>query len=913
MRSEPTIRPSFRPPEGSADDRAGTLVLRDGTTLPLTRAGSEDAARIRAFVERLPAAERGAVALGLRLDDSGFGGMLQHLSQGRDGEAFVASEAESQRVLGLGLYRLDATGDGGAVAMAVAPELRGKGVAGLLLERLVVLAARRGVRRLVGGAPPEDVALAAVLRHNGFSQVMDGNRSVWTLDLTRAGGPDGVQQRGFNTSSLHALLYPRSVAVIGASRNPTAVGTRILASLVRSGFEGPVYAINPKAEHVASVPAWPSLRAIGKSVDLAVISVPARAVLDVIEECAQVGVRGIVLVSAGFAEIGPEGRALQDRVVALVREHGIRLIGPNCLGLIHTHPDVRLNASFAPAMPPTGRIALSSQSGALGIAIIDLAQSLGLGLSSFASVGNKADVSGNDLLEFWEEDENTDVILLYLESFGNPSRFARIARRVGRSKPIITVKAGRSEAGSRAASSHTAALSAADTGVQALLDQCGVIRADTLEEMFGIARALTEQPLPAGRRVGIVTNAGGPAILAADALEAAGLVVAELSAPTQAALRAFLPAAASPKNPVDMIASAGPEAFRRTVEEVLADPEVDALVVIYTPVGMFPTAEIGAAIAQGVAAARARGAEAKPVYGNITGLDGAGTAGFGGATAAGRIPVFAFPESIGRVLGKVADYAAWRRAEAGVFPEFPDQRLDAARQIARDAIGARGPGWLSAEECAAMLDAAGLTAAPGGMAHSADEAAAVADAVGYPVAVKLVSLDITHKTDIGGVSLNLVDPDSVRAAWRHIADQVARVGGTMEGVLVQPMLKGSEVMIGVHADSGMGPLIAFGLGGIFVEVLRDVVFRVAPLTDQDAADMVRRIRGYRLLQGYRGHPAADVEALEDALLRISRLVETVPEIRELDLNPLFALPPGEGYRLVDVRIRVGPPPSRRGA
>jgi len=905
------IRPTFRPPGVDADDRAGTLLLRDGTFLPLQRAVSEDAQRIGAFLERLAAPERRTIGYGLRVESEALPAILERLSERETGEAFIAEDAEGEQVAGLGIYRLDEGSETGAVAVAVAPELRGQALASLLLERLVVLAARRGVRRLVGEAPVGAETLGHVLRRGGFVPIPGGDdRVTWELDLSRANGDEGVKGRAFTQSSLRALFYPKSVGVIGASRNPQAVGHRIVASLVRGGFEGPVYPINPKAAHIASVPAFPSLAAVGRPISLAVIAVPAAAVLDVLEECAEQGVRSIVLVSAGFAEVGAGGRALQDAVVDKVRAHGMRLIGPNCLGMIHTHPDVRLNASFAPELPPHGRIALSSQSGALGVAIIALARSLGLGLSSFVSVGNKADVSGNDLLEYWEEDPETDVILLYLESFGNPRRFARIARRVGRVKTIVTVKAGRSEAGSRAASSHTAALSAPDTGVQAMLDQTGVIRADTLEEMFGIARALTEQPLPAGRRVAIVTNAGGPAILAADALEAGGLVVAELSEAIQQALQSFLPAAASTHNPVDMIASAGPEAYGRAVEIVLADPEIDALVVIYTPVGMFSTVDIGVAIAEGVLRGRETAGVDKPIYGNITGLDASGATRFAGATAAGPIPIYPFPEVIGRVLGKVADYAEWRRSDPGVFPEFADQHLDRARQVCLDALAERGGGWLSAEEARAVLDAAGITSAPGGVARDPDEAASLAQSIGFPVAVKLVSLEITHKTDIGAVVLGLKDAAAVRDAFGQIRARVEEQDGSMQGVLVQPMLEGTEVMIGVNADSGTGPLVVFGLGGIYVEVLRDVVFRVSPLTDRDAREMVRRIRGNRLLQGYRGHPAADVETLHEALLRISRLVETVPEIRELDLNPLFALEPGRGYRVVDSRIRVGTPPAR---
>ncbi|MEM8934271.1 MAG: acetate--CoA ligase family protein, partial [Acidobacteriota bacterium] len=602
---------------------------------------------------------------------------------------------------------------------------------------------------------------------------------------------------------------------------------------------------------------------------------------------------------------GGEGHEAQARLVERVREAGLRMVGPNCLGLVHTDPTVRLNASFAPAMPDPGPVALGSQSGALGVAIIALARSLGLGLSSFVSMGNKADVSGNDLLEYWEEDPSTEVILFYLESFGNPRRFATLARRVGRRKPIVVVKSGRSQAGQRAAGSHTAALTAADTGADALFRQTGILRADTLADMFDIARALVAQPLPPGRRVAIVTNAGGPGILCADALEAAGLTVAPLEAETRSVLRGFLPAAASASNPVDMIATADPETYRRAVGTVLRAPEVDVLVVIYTPTGMHSVEAISKAVAEAVADARAAGITERPVFASIVG-DDAPT--YRVDCVGGEVlPVYPFPETIGRTLGTIAGHADWRRADPGRFPEFPDQDLDAARAICRRALDERGEGWLAVDDAFAVLRAGGLQVAAGELATTADEAAEIAERLGYPVAVKLASTTLVHKTEHGGVVLDLDDGAAVREAFAAIAERLAREGRAeaMDGVLVQPMLDGPcEVMIGVDLDPVFGPILAFGLGGIHVEILRDACFRVAPLSDRDAREMIRGIRGFRLLEGYRGHPPADVEALENALLRLSRLVEAVPEIAGLDLNPLFALPPGDGYRIVDARLRV---------
>jgi acyl-CoA synthetase (NDP forming) len=539
---------------------------------------------------------------------------------------------------------------------------------------------------------------------------------------------------------------------------------------------------------------------------------------------------------------------------------------------------------------------MSSQSGALGLAILALAAERQLGISTFISVGNKADVSGNDLLQYWEVDDNTGVILLYLESFGNPRRFARIARRVSRTKPIIAMKAGRTLAGRRAAGSHTAALAANDVAVDALFRQTGVIRAETLDEMFDIAAALDNQPLPKGRRIAIVTNAGGPGILCTDACEAGGLVVPELSEPVRAQLRTFLPASASVSNPVDMIASARAESYRRTIETVLPAPDVDAMIVIYIPVDRNDSQSVAQAIKDGVSHARAAGARGKPVLACLMAGDGSRVL----STEHETIPSYLFPEQAAGVLAKAAGYAEWRAKPLALAPGFAGVKKEEGKRIVSRALETRGAGWLLAEEARSLLSAFGIPQVAAGLARSADEAAGIAGSLIFPVAVKLASPRVLHKSDIGAVRLNVGDEASVRRAF----DEIRQEG--MEGVVIQKMIRnGVEVMIGVTEDSLFGPLIAFGLGGIHVEILADVCFRVTPLTDRDAEEMVREIRGYRLLEGYRGHPPADIPAIREVLLRVSRMVEDVPEIRELDLNPIFALPPGQGCVVVDARVRIG--------
>ena len=713
--------------------------------------------------------------------------------------------------------------------------------------------------------------------------------------------------------SLRSFFRPESVAVVGASRDPEALGHRILKGLLRSGFRGPVYPVNPEARQVASVRAYPSVGKIGGPVELAVIAVPAAKVLQVAEECGEAGVKALVVVSAGFAETGEKGRERQGELVRIAGKSGMRILGPNCLGVLHTHPDVKLNASFAPILPAFGCVSLCSQSGALGIAVLSLARELRLGLGSFASVGNKADVTGADLLEYWgEHDAESEVLLFYLESFEDPQRFGRLARRISGWKPVVVVKAGRTEAGERAAGSHTAAVSGEEKAVEAFFRQTGVIRAKSLQDMFGMARAVAEQPLPRGRRFAVVTNAGGPGILCADGLEAAGLSVPPLEEETRKRLREILPDEASTVNPVDMIASAGAEEYRETVRTVMGAEEVDAVVAIHTPVGVVEPEKVEQAILDAVAEARSRDEPwaHKPVYASVVGGEEQVyllCEGEDDRCPGLAVPAFPFPEEIGRVAGPLVDYWEWRERDGDEFPDFDDQDLEGVREICRSALEERGEGWLGVAEAREVLRLSGVPVARGGVATDPDEAVSLAREVGFPVAVKLASAGVTHKTELDAVKLEIEDEDGVREAYRDIRETLEEedLAGEMEGVLVQPHLCcAAEVFMGMSRDPVFGPVLAFGLGGVHVEILRDVAFGVVPLCRRDAREMIQTIRGYRLLEGYRGHPPGDVEALQEALLRLSALCEEVDELEGLDLNPVFAREPGEGCRTVDARIRV---------
>lgn len=711
---------------------------------------------------------------------------------------------------------------------------------------------------------------------------------------------------------LDAIFRPRSVAVIGASRRPGSIGAAIFKNLLEHGFDGPVYPVNPQARVVQSVLAYPTVADIPADVDLAVIAVPSKQVLAAVEECGKKGVRGVVVITAGFKETGSEGQERERALLEATRRYGMRMVGPNCLGVLNTESNVCLDATFAPAWPPPGNVAFSSQSGALGLAILETAGALGMGISHFVSVGNKADVSGNDLLEYWEQDPGTSTILLYLESFGNPRRFTQIARRVARTKPIVAVKSGRTKSGARAASSHTGSLAGADNAVDALCRQSGVIRTDTIEEMFDVAMILANQPLPKGARIGIVTNAGGPAIMASDACESHGLELGTLSEATTAALKSFLPPEASVKNPVDMIASATPESFEKTVRLVLTDPGVDAVLAIYVPPIVTTPLQVATAIVKGAEAASAelaaRGESPKPVLTCFMGAHGVPE----GLRSLQKhhIPSYPFPESAAIALARVVRYAKWRSEPEGRELTFDDMDLGSARAIVQGARARAKAGetaWLSPDETRALLESAGLPVVPTLTARTADEAAAAAAKLRFPVAVKLASSTLTHKTEVGGVVLDLESADEVREAFRGIEQRLEEKGlrAQMDGVTLQPMIKdGVEAIVGMSHDPSFGPVLMFGLGGVYVELLRDVTFRVTPVTDRDVAEMVRAVRGSRLLEGWRGSPAADTPALEQVIARLSQLVGAVPEIAELDLNPLKVLPAGQGCMAVDARIGV---------
>ncbi len=704
-------------------------------------------------------------------------------------------------------------------------------------------------------------------------------------------------------SNLRVIFEPRSIAVIGASRRVDTIGYVILDSLLRDGYAGAVYPVNPHASVVHSIQAYPSIREVPGPVDLAVIVVPKEHVLHVAEECGEVGVSGLVVISAGFREVGGEGVVRERELAELVRKYGMRMVGPNCMGVLNTDPAVSMNATFAPTTPPVGNVAFLSQSGAMGVTILDYAREYGIGVSKFISMGNKADISGNDVLEYLRYDDRTSVILMYLENFGNPRHFTRIAREVTQEKAVVAVKAARTHAGARAATSHTGALAGRDVATDALFAQCGVIRVDTVEELFDMAMGFGNAPLPKGDRVAVVTNAGGPGIIIADALESQQLEVAEFTDGTRERLRNSLPEEASVNNPVDMIASADADSYRAVLEIVLEDPGVDAVIASFVPPLGVHAADVARAITD-TAAGRDQ-----PAFAVLMGRKGLQES--RDLLHAASVPAFIFPESAVRALVGMSRYRRWLERPAGQVRQFGDVDRTRAREIVEKAQAA-GRLRLNEADALALLEAYGVPVVPSRPARSADEAVQAAQEVGFPVVLKVMAPSVPHKSDVGGVIVGLQSAREVRGGYYEIMDRLAKNGvepQAIDGALVQGMVKGGrETIIGTAFDPSFGPLIMFGLGGIYVEALGDVVFRVHPVTDIDAAEMVRQVKGYRLLEGVRGEKGVDLAALQETIQRISQLVGDLPQVSELDINPFVAFAPGTRSLALDARVVLSDAP-----
>ena len=881
------------------------VVLRDGSSVRIRAAKPSDEAATLAFLNGLSNESRT-----LRFGDKPVDAVAtaRRWVGVEECTGCCVLGVQGGEVIGQASY--DRVGDDRAeVGFTVTDAFQGRGLGTLLLKRLAEAADADGVAVFEAVVQADNAKMLDVLRESGFGITMKSEPGLIRVQFATSLSAEArtrfeAREQVAAMNAVRGMLAPRSVAVIGAGRKRKTIGGEVFHNLMDGGFNGPVYPVNPSADVIQSVRAYKSILDIPGPVDLAVIVVPAKLTMQAARECAEKGVHGMVVITAGFGETGPAGKEMQKELLAIAREAGMRVIGPNCMGVINTHDDIRMNATFSPNAPIQGNVGFLSQSGALGLAVIEYANTLNLGLSTFISVGNKADLSGNDFIQYWAEDPATDVIALYLESLGNPRKFARITRRVGRQKPILAVKSGRSSAGARATSSHTGALlGASDVTVDALFKQAGVIRTDTLGEFFDVATLLANQPRPKGNRVAILTNGGGPGILCADACEADGLVVPQVPDDLKAKLAEFLPADAGLNNPVDMIAAAPGESYRKALKLLAEWDGIDAIIILYVPVLVTNSEEIAAGV-RAAALEIERDIPLLSVFLSSKGTpDTLKTEGL-------SIPSYPFPEDAARALAHAVRYGIWAQTPEGVVPEFTDIKASEGKALIADVLasieksGADEGRWLLPDEVAKLLGAYGVPMAAWRLATTPEAAGAAAVEIGGKVALKGVAPKLLHKTEARAVVLNLEGAEAVTQSAAEMAARIAAQGTTVEKFFIQQMVPsgGVEMLVGVVHDKLFGPVVACGAGGTAVEVLKDVKVRITPLTDRDAHEMVTTLRTFPLLDGFRGAPKCDVAGLEEVLLRIAAMVEQHPEISEMDCNPVIVRP--EGAVIVDARIRI---------
>jgi acetate---CoA ligase (ADP-forming) len=872
------------------------VVLRDGRTILLRPASPADEQAVQDYLMGLSDETRRLRFWSTTIDVSDVAARAVRPDY-PDHLTILALTGGDGHVVGKAQYTKE-NASRAELSVSVADEFQGTGLGSLLVGEAVAAANEAGVARLEAKVLPENHRMIEVFRDCGYPLSIRAKPGVVSVEMITAPTDEAAsrfaeREAHAAAGAVRAVLEPRTVAVIGASRDVTSIGGRLLRNLVTYPFGGTVYPVNPSASSVQGIRAYPAIADVPEPVDVAFVAVKAELVPDIADACGRAGVRGLVVISSGFAEVAADGPRRQQELVEICRTWGIRLVGPNCMGVVNTDPDVALNGTFASIRPREGSVGFLSQSGAVGIAVMIEAERRDIGLSSFVSVGNKADISGNDLLSYWEEDERTSVALLYLESFGNPRRFSELARRIGRNKPIIAVKSGRTRAGQRAAGSHTGSLVAAsDLTIDALFKESGVIRTDTLAEMFDVTTLLANQPPPRGDRVAIVTNAGGLGILCADTCEANGLSLPELDRATVDELRGFLPREASTGNPVDMIASASGEDYERTLVAVAEDPGVDIVIVIFIPPLEHETDDVAAGIGRALDRIDGR----LPV---LTSFMSGGMLPAALRTRDVRVPTFAFPEQAAIAASRAVEYVRWRARPEGTIREFDDVRPDEASAIVAAALE-RGPGWLTPSEVEALLSCYGIPTVTTRVAATPEEARERASELEPPVVLKAVGP--LHKTDVGGVVLGIHDPDEVA---RHAADlerRMRELEQPLDGFLVQEMAEGVEMLVGVTHDDVFGPIVVCGAGGTTAELLHDIATRVAPVTDVAVDEMVRSLATFPLLDGYRGAPPMDVAALEEIVLRVSALASERESVMEMDCNPVMVRQ--KGAVVVDARVRV---------
>ncbi len=893
-----------------------SVALKDGSSLHLRPIQMSDEERLLSLFSRM---SRQSIYMR-------FHHVLTHMSRGEarrfctvdfvDTFALVGTlgEGEEERIIAVGRYARQPGANRAQIAFEVEDKYQGLGIGTHLLDQLAYAARDNGITTFEAEVLAENKDMMNVLINSGFNmqRQYQGTTYVGILDLapTEVVEQKSSEREKFTSiASLRAFLNPKSVAVIGASRRPNTIGNFVFRNLIQQDFKGVVYPVNPNAEVIAAIKAYPSILDIPGDIDLAIISIPAAGVQQVVEECAHKGVRGVVVLTSGFSDIGPEGIGRQNKLVNTIRSYGMRMLGPNCMGMINTNPGINLNATFSSVVPPPGNIAFATQSGVLGSAILMYATNLNIGLSTFVSIGNRADVSSNELLQYWEDDPDTDVVLLYLESFGNPRKFTRIARSITAKKPVVAVTSNRTPLQLRVSGSQTGAMATDQAATEALFKQAGILRADTLEDLFDTGSLLANQPLPQGNRVAIISNAGGPALLTADACKARGLEVPSLSPDTTAKLKALLSPRANTTNPIDMSPEFTIQQYRDSLNLLLDDENVDIVVVIFIPPILKLSDEFAAIIREVAPLFRERG---KPLVTSFLGLRGARIE--LGSDDRRFVPSFAFPESTAGALSRALEFSQRLKKPTGRVPEFSDIDKEKAEGIIQSALekSGRDQVWLDAESILGLLDCYGIRFVTLKLAKTPAEAAAAAEEVCFPVAVKILSSTISQKTDVEGVILDCRSRGEVEKAFVRIGNNLKRIGKPedMQGVIIQKMVQGGiEVIVGVTQHPAFGPLVMFGLGGVYAELFKDVTFSIHPLTDLDAHDMVRAVKAYQLLEGWRGSRRADIPSIEDLLLRISALVENHPQVLEMDLNPVKVLNDGNGYLVVDGRILVSANPE----
>ena len=696
---------------------------------------------------------------------------------------------------------------------------------------------------------------------------------------------------------LDKIMRPKSIAVIGASTKEHTIGSDIMKRLQEYKFTGKIYPINPKGGVIEGLQAYTNVNEIPGEIDLAIIVVNAKFVLDTIDQCHQKGIKGLCIITAGFKETGKEGAELERQMKEKIDSYGMRAVGPNCMGVVNSHPSIQLDGTFAESLPQRGNIGFVSQSGALGGGILNILKDLNLGFAQFISIGNQMDINAETALEYWENEEDVEQILLYMESIANPSNFRKLATRISKKKPVLALKAGRSAAGASAASSHTGSLAGADKAANALLMQSGVIREYSLKNLFSTAKVFANCPVPKGNRVAIITNSGGPGIMATDAICEYGMEMAKISDQTKETLRSFLPSAASVKNPIDMIASAPIEHYKQTLSTVIADENVDMIMVIYLPFLGLKDIDVAKAVME----IKAQYPQ-KPVIGVFM-----TTSEFFTTISDMKVnmPFFMYAEEAAEGFMRLDQYRKWLERPEGKIPCY-DVDKEKAERIIRAAVK-DGREQLTTLESIDVLNAYGIRACKYGLATNEEEVAALGNQIGYPVVMKMTSKTTSHKTDVGGVRVNIQSEEQLRAEYQDLLAKLTEKGliDGLEGVIIQEMVKGSREMVcGIATDPQYGPMMMFGLGGVFIEVMKDVCFRIAPLTDVDAMDMIKSVKAYKLLEGARGTKPANIDQIQETLLRLSQLVKDFSFIDELDINPLLiSEKTGEGIA-VDGRIKV---------